>query len=469
MRKAIVFVLVLVFVRSSLFAQTIDEIREINIPVLIINTVNDEEPTFEVSYRSDSLLYTIKNATKVPGKMIMLLGKDTLYNSSEYVQKQSGLTIKIRGNSSAVYPKKKPYKLKLQKAEDLFMRGNKFADKNWILINDEKHKINTLIGLKINELMGMQFAPHGEMVNVFLNGTYRGLYILTESEERNTDCRVNVSKNGFIFESDPYWWNEDVAFHTTINSWYSFGVTFKYPDTEDITEAQITFLKHHLESFEETLLSDGDYTSFIDLDSWAAWLLAHDILGTYDCAGSNIYFALYDSNSSSKIFMPNLWDYDTIMMTPETWARIHDCTFYFQLLLKSKNPAFRRAYIKKWHDSSDKIFNGINQFLDSLSAPSMIETINNAKSADAAKWNYSYSDIRDDILESRNWFSKRREWLNNQINILEAEDSISSIFQPKIQTMEKTTIFNLQGQRLTKFINGINIVNGKKIIKNHTP
>lgn len=471
MRKNIFFLFLSLIVFSS-YAQSIDEIRSINLPVLIINTVNNEEPTYEISYSSDSLLYTIKNATKVPAQMVMVLNNDTLYNSGEYVQKESGLTIKIRGNSSALVDKK-PYKLKLQKKDDLLMRGNKFIDKDWLLINDEKRKINTLIGLKINELMGMHFKPKGKLVNVFLNGSYRGLYILTESEERNTDCRVNVSKEGYIFESDAYWWNEDVSFRTTINSWYCFGTTFKYPDTEDLTDEQIYFLRNKIDTFEETLLADGDYDQYIDVESWASWLLAHDILGTYDFAGSNIYFALFDTKASSKIFMPNLWDYDTIMHmeNKENWVRAHDISYYFKLLFDSKKSSFRKAFIQKWNNSADYVFNGINQYLDSLSTSEVAGTINEAKKADAKRWDYIHSDIYDNISEARNWFSQRQLWLDDQIRILEEKESLTGVSQPNIQTEKYHLIYNLQGQcvgNINNFENlkkGIYIVNGKKCLK----
>lgn len=57
--------------------------------------------------------------------------------------------------------------------------------------------------------MSMQWTPAYEYVNVMINGKYQGLYMLLESVERDDDCRINVSKNGYIFEYDMYWWKED--------------------------------------------------------------------------------------------------------------------------------------------------------------------------------------------------------------------------------------------------------------------
>ena len=75
--------------------------------------------------------------------------------------------------------------------------------------------LNTLVGLKVNELIEMQWTPQYCFVNLMINGDYRGIYILTESVKRDIDCRLNVDKTGYIIEYDAYWWNEDVYFESS--------------------------------------------------------------------------------------------------------------------------------------------------------------------------------------------------------------------------------------------------------------
>jgi len=130
----------------------------------------------------------------------------------------SGITLKIRGNTSA-YGNIKPYKINLQTKADLLNRGNDetYADKDWILINGDK--MNTIVGFKISELIGMSWTPAYQFVHVVLNGQFRGLYLLMESVKRNPRCRLDVDKeSGYIFEHDAYWWKEDVYLQTRLSA-----------------------------------------------------------------------------------------------------------------------------------------------------------------------------------------------------------------------------------------------------------
>ena len=111
------------------------DIIRLGLPLLYIETVDSEEPTCEyVSAPSGCMGMTIRNATKVPGRITMyqrIEGLDSVvYDSGDYEKDVSGMTIKIRGNTSA-YADKKPYKIKLQKKKDMLMRGDeaKFKDK----------------------------------------------------------------------------------------------------------------------------------------------------------------------------------------------------------------------------------------------------------------------------------------------------------------------------------------------------
>ena len=134
---------------------SLQQIYDINLTVLEIETVNGEMPVYdEVSPPPGAMGYGIKNATKVPARMKLLKGKELLFDSGEYQADTSGITLKIRGNTTA-RARKKPYKIKLQKKADLLLRGDdeKYGDKNWVLLRDESLSAKT--GFKLNELAGM--------------------------------------------------------------------------------------------------------------------------------------------------------------------------------------------------------------------------------------------------------------------------------------------------------------------------
>ena len=61
--------------------------------------------------------------------------------------------------------------------------------------------------------------------------------------------------------------------------------TFKYPDPDEITADQYSYVQESISSVEKSLYN-GTYDNFMDVESFARWLLAHDILGSHDAAGS---------------------------------------------------------------------------------------------------------------------------------------------------------------------------------------
>lgn len=231
---------------------------------LYITTIDGEEPTFEIVYPPEGGTGVgICNRTKVMGRMVMTTGTDTLYDSGEWAEGASGMSIKVRGNTSAASAKEQlPYKIKLVKKADLLMRGSKvYKHKDWVLLRGTWHSkvfanqqtcILPLVGTEVSRATGAEWAPEGNFVQVYLNGKYRGIYYLIEAIARG-DGRIQVDDSGFIAENDAYWWNADGAYFKTSRQENSMGWTFKYPDLDDITDGQRDEMANCIEAFEDSL------------------------------------------------------------------------------------------------------------------------------------------------------------------------------------------------------------------------
>ena len=384
----------------SLFSISLDSIKSLGLPVITIETVDGEEPTCEYVNPPEGMAgYGTRNATKVPGRLTITLGEKVLYDSGPYEKNVGGMRIKIRGNSSA-YPRKKPYKVKLEVGADLLLRGDeeKYADRDWLLLKDPE--LLQSIGFEASRLIGMEWTSGHRYVNLVMNGDYRGLYLLCEPVERNTRCRIDVSKTGYIVESDAYFWCEDLYFPSSLNP---FGWTLKYPDADGVTEEQVSFLSRELAQLEESLVGP-QYAERIDVESFARWLLTHDILGTWDSYGSNLFISRYDT-LDSKVRMPVLWDFDTIFRMEGAWANIHRERFFFHFLLASEDDTFRRAYL----------FDGMLSFIDGFSATYEAEAIDASMRLDAERWNSGYTCLGDHLDKARVWFGSREAWLDERI------------------------------------------------------
>lgn len=439
------------------WSEEIDSARvaDAGLPVLTIVTLNGERPSYKeaVKNSSDYLGSSIADATKVKGRVTISIKGETVFDSGEYIEDVSGMTIKVRGNTSAVGARKLPYKIKLVKKGDMLCRGNDsiYKDKNWLLIKDEN--INNKIGYKVNELIGMQWTPSYRYVNVMMNGSYEGLYMLIESVNRNSRCRLDVSETGYIAEFDPYFWNEDLYVASTLThlKWLKMHYTFKYPDNEDFTGEKLSYFKSTVRNAENSLL-DGTYSNYIDVASFARWMLAHDILGNGDGAGSNIYFTKYDNTKNSKIKMANLWDLDCIMANRDSWDEIHNLgVFYFHYLFEGENQDFKKTYKAIWREESSYIFDSMQEYLEDYAQSDEATAMDASIELNNLRWNSNYKNIRYRVDKAKQWFTERQEWLSAAISGI-----YTDISKPAIEE-EKPVYYNLKGQKVSVPAKGIYI------------
>ena len=389
-------------------------ILKLGLPVLDIETVNHEEPTCDyVSCPPGSMGGGIANATKVPGHLNIYVGNDAknpVYASGEYNKDVSGMTIKIRGNTSA-YPSKKPFKIKLQKKADLLLRGDDatYKDKDWILLRDPT--LLTITGCKISELMGLQWAPKCHYVNVLFNGDFRGMYLLIESVKRNPKCRLDVAEDGYIFALDPYWWNENSQY---VNSVFtpSYNYTFKYPDWEDMSQSQIDYIQGAVSNYEYSV-AQGTYPKYIDVPSFAAWLLGHDLFGTYDSGGSNMYYTKYDATDETKIRMANMWDFDSSEQLRDAWSNLH--IHRFPQFFATPNKEFSREYVRKWDEVKGTFFTDILKFIDDFAQSAEGKGFDKSIPLDNSRWSYGNQGLSAEVKRAHDWFDRRKVWLEGAI------------------------------------------------------
>ena len=385
-------------------------------PTVVINTVDGEEPTAEYAYGpKDTYGRAIKNATKVPASMQIISGKGVVaYESGEYASKQSGLTIKLRGNTSADLEGKSSYKIKLQKKADLLAtllprEGDIYEDREWIL-HKGASTISSIVGFTVCEVAGVPWVPKQTFVNVIVNGDYRGLFYLMESVNRN-ESRVDISKSGYIIERDAYWWNENVKFITPL---YNQKYTFKYPDDDELSGDQFSYIKNYVTMLEKHI-SDGSYDDYVDVESFARWLLIHDFLGTWDATGSNIFMSKYDNTDSSKLYMLTNWDFDSNYMQTKKWSNQHnDNRSYAASMFKSPNRAFAETYKSLYDSLGPKLWDRIGPGLYGLYYVAG-ERIDLSRYCDSVRWN-NHERLYNMVLDLaivENWFVARKTWMKN--------------------------------------------------------
>lgn len=389
------------------------------LPTVNIKTNNGVPPTARYAYPpANAFGRTITDATKIPSRM-QIEDKDgkIIYDSGEFESDESGITIKIRGNASVNdLAGKTPYKLKLQQKSDLLehivgRNGNEYKNKDWVLLKDAT-SLKTFIGHEVAAIAGTPWVPHATYVDVVINGDYRGVYMLIESIGKGSS-RIDVANDGFIVEQDAFWWNEDVYLYTIK---YCKHYTVKYPGAKKIkTHPELLSNISHYMQKTETSIADGTYNQYIDTESFARWILVHDILGTEDMHGSNPFMFKTDNTDTSKLHMASNWDFDSIFKRGNTWSSQHNGSAAYAFYLKrSPNKSFEESYKAQWNVIKSKVWRELSSKLNNLKTQQG-DCINLSRQLDAIKWKTSFQTIEENISEAENWFLSRIKWLEQGI------------------------------------------------------
>lgn len=416
---------------------------------LKIETKDHEEPTYErVDAPEGASGIGIKNATPVPGRMVMIEHGDTIYDSGN-----EGMSVRIRGNTSATLFKKKPYKIKLEKKADLLGGGK---SKHYVLIRDENLK--SLIGFKTSELLELEWTPKWKYVKVVMNGIYRGVYLMCEQVKAEKN-KVKVNEDGFFFELDAYWWNEP---QYITSAYYKLNYTFKYP--EILSESDSLYIADILGEMEKSLM--GDYTSdYIDKESFARWCLAQDIMGNEDWQGANIYFKI-ESREEPVVTMPVLWDFNQIMQVNDNFAKIHNqCVFYHLF----KDDEFYLIYKELWNQYGGGIFDDLSSMLDEFADSEMKDAFNELVAIDNTLYEKSYLDVDSYVNQYKEMLFDKKMFMTNTLGVPVIPTGMSGTSVKNNPHFVKSDYYNLNGQKVDASVvrtsNGVYIKDGKKFIR----
>lgn len=389
-----------------------------DLPLIVMSTVNGENPTYEEAEKPEEDLWgqTIINNESVIGKMVMYgngIGRERTLST--------GMKIRVRGNSSAVFTPNKSFRISLDDSYPL-LGNTDISCKEWVLLNTGM-KLKTYVGDYVGELCGMEWQPRMMFVNVILNGDWQGCYNLTPAV--NIDAAGDkVSGSGYIFENDAYWWNSDGLYFKTEHQIKQMGYTFKYPDITSPEDETVLRLKNYMQEFENCILNgDEKYREYIDEESFAKWILVQDILGNTDGGGSNMYFYKYDYDennpTSSKVKMGPLWDFDATLAQDGAWSNPRgNYISYFPYLFEQGT--FYSEYLSGWLSVMPRLSDSIDEMLNQLEAESG-DALDESWELNCARWNRAVVPFATQKEAISRWFKDRVEWMNHELNINPAD------------------------------------------------
>lgn len=235
-------------------------------------------------------------------------------------------TIKGRGNSSWSADKK-PYSLVLEEEADLLGMGKA---QNWVLMSnamDKSHLRNKIVYDFAAE-MGLEYSPQTRWVDLYLNGEYAGLYLLTERNEVHEN-RVALGERGFLVSQEM---EKRLRTQNLRHFLTDAGPALRiHSDTLDPGEMEQIW-----QSAENAILAtDGTdpetgkhWQEWIDTDSWVRKYLIDEVFGNIDGGAFSQYYYYDEDRGTGMIYAGPVWDYDLSMGNDTIWQQTKENRFY---------------------------------------------------------------------------------------------------------------------------------------------
>ncbi len=393
---------------------------------------------------------------------------DTVAYPGQHIDYEGYVALRYRGSSSFGMSDRKPYSFRpldkpledggVKKKVSILGMGK---DNNWALLAPyaDKSMMRDLLAFAVSRPW-MEYTPQGRYCELFLDGTYYGVYILCEvvSDGKN---RLNLPDpgdsgdaltGGYIMEVDR---NEGPNYISKYHPLSENGtpytnkvihIQYKSPDYEDLNVDQVKYITGRINQMETALWQyrpggNSSYLEYLDRDNFIDYQLAMEFghnVDAYRLSGK--FFKRRDSEDprfKMVVWDMNLaygnadyyqgWRTDTWayrnnstlnaagdeMLVPFWWYKLNTDPTY-TAALKARWAQYRRANLRQ-----DRIMATV----DSLAA---VLTANGAVNRNSQAWprwgqwvwpNYhiSYS-FADEVAWLKRWLKDRIAWMDQQLD-----------------------------------------------------
>ena len=219
-----------------------------------------------------------------------------------------GGEFKGRGNSSWVYYDKKGYQIRFETETSLL--GMEPARK-WVLLAgaSDATLMRTKLALDAAAAFPMLFTPQAEYADLWINGDYRGLYLITEKPEIGKGRLDLTSGHGVLAEFDN-------AFYSGESDWFTddYGQHFALKDAQGADpDADFDEFENKVAEFYRALSAKdwAEVSRVIDPESFASMLLVNEFFSNRESATTSFFW--YLDGSEGKLSAGPAWDFDTCM------------------------------------------------------------------------------------------------------------------------------------------------------------
>ena len=403
------------------------------------------------------------------------------------------IEIKGRGNSSwsTGYTAKNPYHFRFDEKHKVL--GLK-SGKHWLLIaNSQKGSLMTnAIAQRAAQMFGVAYANHIVPVELYINGSYRGSYNITERIAlANNSIDLDDDSQAAVLELDTY-----TDEYIIKEEGYYLPVKLKdaYNDT-------ITVHQDAVKAFTDLTMAVSrgrNIDGLIDIDHTAAFLLTNEFVANCELKHPKSVFLynenIYDSNGTTDptpwVFGP-VWDCDWAFGYQQSrtyFVNSADMDYYNDMGTSDNYWEYPRRFWSDLRYGSEALarstYNTLFHFVTQGGLDELKEYV--ADYYDFAKASFTHNASSENATGSRDattyksqvataqtWLAKRASTLLGQTAVFDLSDDEDADQHPtdEIKGVVSNAIgnngqlYDLQGRRVTgRPAPGVYVLNGRKVL-----
>ena len=387
---------------------------------------------------------------------------DTIAHPNQHIDYQGYIAIRHRGNSTYNNSPKKPYSLRTL-AEPMWRGDAKKRkvsllgmgeDNNWALLAPYADK-SLMRDVLTHELSRpwVEFAPQCRHCELFLDGVYYGVYVLSEVVSKGRQ-RLNLASPGdkgdaltgdYLMEVDC---NDEVTYtskHPPLTSngkpmiGYRIMFQYKSPDHKELSKDQLHYINHRIDMM-EAAIAVGNHKQYIDelsfIDYQLMTELCHNVDG-YRLSGKfykrrdriDPHFKMvmwdtdlaYGNAKHRQAWRTDTWMYqnndilrqeEDVYMVPAWWYWLNNNPEY-TARLKQRWAELRCGYL-----SDERIMGTVDSLTHLLTACG-------AEARNSQAWprwgvyvwpnHYVATSHADEVDHIKQWLAERLLWMDEQL------------------------------------------------------
>ncbi len=296
----------------------------------------------------------------------------------------------------------------------------------------------------------MEYAPNVRYCEVFLNGEYRGLYLMTETITNGDNCRLKLQKSikgekftGYLVRVDRPAEAElglprDINVFTERVKIFGGDMAIRYPGKSTLTHENAKQIELDISAFEKSLYSfdhdteDYGFWNYIDVDNFIDYYIINEFtcnvdMGSYSTymykiPGEKYKMCVWDFNNSCNNYTQEVHGSFGFIVAESGYYGMLSKDEEFEHKVIKRYKALRKTYL-----SNERLNNYIDETLEWL-GPAVDRNYARWKSAYATDMlftpegsapvlrnQYTPEEARSFL---KNWITERGRWLDENIEVL---------------------------------------------------